>query len=202
MARRRTSTFDDWVKLASRLPWWIAVILAVASYFGIHHFAVMEVQAPKDIQSLGQMITGQMIKTFAVFGQYLVPVAFSLGAVVSVIGRRKRANLYQRVGGQRGKNALNGISWREFERLVGEWFRRQGYAVRETGGAADGGVDLVLVRESETYLVQCKQWKAIKVGVNIVREILGVMAARGAAGGFLVTSGVFTGDACRFASAG
>jgi len=146
------------------------------------------------------MMTGQMIKTFAMFGQYILPAAFSFGAVISVIGQRKRANIYQSVAGQSGKGALNGISWREFEMLVGQWFRHQGYVVTETGGVADGGIDLVLNRDGETYLVQCKQWKAFKVGVNIVRELLGVMAARGAGGGFIVTSGVFTQEAKRFAS--
>jgi restriction system protein len=47
---------------------------------------------------------------------------------------------------------------------------------------------------------KCKQWKAFKVGVDVVRELYGVMAAKGAAGGFVVTSGRFTEDATRFAS--
>ena len=67
------------------------------------------------------------------------------------------------------------------------------------GGGADGGVDLVLTKGSEKFLVQCKQWKAYKVGVDVVRELYGVMAARGATGGFVVTSGTFSGDAQDFA---
>jgi restriction system protein len=47
--------------------------------------------------------------------------------------------------------------------------------------------------------VQCKQWKARQVGVAIVRELYGVIAARGAAGGYVITSGVFTDEARRFA---
>jgi restriction system protein len=47
--------------------------------------------------------------------------------------------------------------------------------------------------------VQCKQWKAFKVGVEVVRELYGVMAANGAAGGFVITSGSFTADAQAFA---
>jgi restriction system protein len=95
---------------------------------------------------------------------------------------------------------LNGMSWRQFEQLVGEAFRLQGYAVKETGGGgADGGVDLRLTRNGETYLVQCKQWRAFKVGVDVVRELYGVMAAEGAAGGFVVTSGRFTDEAVKFA---
>ncbi len=37
------------------------------------------------------------------------------------------------------------------------------------------------------------------LSVNVVRELYGVMAAQGAAGGFVVTSGVFTADARSFA---
>src|SRR5204863_5102516 len=62
-----------------------------------------------------------------------------------------------------------------------------------------GGVDLVLTRRGEVFVVQCKHWKAFKVGVDVVRALSGVMAAGGAAAGFVVTSGRFTDDARRFA---
>lgn len=82
-------------------------------------------------------------------------------------------------------DALDGMGWRGFEMLVGEGFRLQGYQVAETGGGgADGGVDRVLTRPgrngAEKFLVQCKQWRALKVGVDVVREPYGLMAARGA----------------------
>ena len=66
-------------------------------------------------------------------------------------------------------------------------------------GGADGGVDIVLSRGSDRYFVQCEQWKARQVRVTTVRELYGVMAAQGAAGGYVVTSGVFTDEARRFA---
>lgn len=197
---RKTSAFEDVVDIAARLPWWASLFLAGAAYLIIHRFALMDVSPHPGVQGIGEAVSGQLIKTLAIFGQYLVPVAFLLGAGVSALRQRKRLKIYQSVAGQPGKSALNGIDWREFEILVGQWFRTQGYTVTGTGGVADGGIDLVLMRDGETYLVQCKQWKAFKVGVNIVRELLGVMAARGAAGGFIVTSGVFTEDARRFAS--
>jgi restriction system protein len=198
--RRRTSAFEDLINLAAMLPWWLALLLAIGSYFAIHHYAVMEVSAPMVPGRIGDAVAKQLTKTLALFGQYLVPSCFALGALISVIGRRKRAKLYEAVARQSAADALNRMSWREFEMLVGESFRRHGYAVTETGGSADGGVDLVLTRGGETYLVQCKQWRAFKVSVNIVRELYGVMAAWGAAGGFVVTSGVFTEDARQFAS--
>lgn len=63
------------------------------------------------------------------------------------------------------------------------------------------GVDLALARGHERYLVQCKQWRARQVGVSVVRELYGVMAAERVAGGYVVTSGSFTKDAKEFAAA-
>ena len=81
-----------------------------------------------------------------------------------------------------------------------EAFRLQSYQVVKTGGGgADDGVDLVLKKDRETFLVQCKQWRAYKVGVTVVRELCWVMAARGATGGFVVTSGRPTREATEFA---
>ena len=58
----------------------------------------------------------------------------------------------------------------------------------------------MLRKGGDKFLVQCKQWKVFTVRVNVVRELYGVMAANGAAGGFVVTSGRFTEDAKAFAN--
>lgn len=92
------------------------------------------------------------------------------------------------------------MTWREFEGLAAEAFRKEGYRVVERGGdGPDGGVNLELHQGSDKYLVQCKQWKVSKVGVATVRELYGVMTAERAVGGFVVASGAFTDDAKAFA---
>jgi restriction system protein len=200
MARKKQSAGDDFIGLVAMLPWWGGVVLAIVFYFVLHHFAVV----PKIVPVLGQPVTDvigrTMIAGLAYGGQFLVPLLCLLAAFVSYIGRRKREGLIDDVSGLKGADAINAMTWREFEMLVGEAFRLQGYKVTELGGGgADGGVDLVLKKGTETYLVQCKQWKTFTVGVSVVRELYGVMAARGAAGGFVVTSGRFTADASSFA---
>lgn len=125
---------------------------------------------------------------------------FFTGAIASYLGKRKRTGLIAHVATGKPDEALRSMSWCDFELLVGEAFRLQGYSVTETGGGgADGGVDLKLKKGSEFFLVQCKQWRAYKVSVNVVRELFGVMSAEGATGGFVVTSGTFTADAKAFA---
>jgi restriction system protein len=84
---------------------------------------------------------------------------------------------------------------------MGEVFRRDGYQVTECGGSSpDGGVDLVLTKSKQRYLVQCKHWRTQQVGVTVVRELNGVIAAQGAAGGFVVSGGEFTQEAREFAN--
>ena len=98
---------------------------------------------------------------------------------------------------QSSLDTLRGLTWQEFEMLVGEAYRRQGYSVEETGGSGpDGGVDLILRRTGETVLVQCKRWKQqAKVGAPTVRELRGAVARDNATQGIFVTSSTFTREA-------
>lgn len=203
MARRsKTSPFEDLVFIASRLPWWVSLLLAVLSGVILHRYAISPPPVVKDPTQFADALTGQAFRSIALFAQYLIPAAFTFGAIGSVFGRMRRRKLHESVAmaTQPGKT-LNGISWQEFELVVGEAFRRQGFTVTETGGnGPDGGVDLILHKQGEKHLVQCKQWRTTKVGVTVIREFFGVMAAEGAAGGFVVTAGQFTKEARDFAN--
>jgi restriction system protein len=66
-------------------------------------------------------------------------------------------------------------------------------------GGADGGVDLVLRREGQMTVVQCKRWKDKPVRVQTVRELYGVMIDRRANAAKLVATTNFTSDAIAFA---
>lgn len=201
MARRRQNLFEDLIEISSKLPWWAGSLLAVVTYVWLHSVATTEVTAVVQPGRMGDLVGQTLFKTLASVGQYLLPLAFLVGAAMSAFARFKRRSLHEQVASSPDRGALNNMSWRQFEALVGEAFRRKGYAVTETGGGgADGGIDLILKRGGEIFLVQCKQWKAYKVSVNTVRELYGVMAAEGAAGGFVVTSGVFTDEARAFAA--
>jgi restriction system protein len=200
MARRRNSSvFEDLFGIAAALPWWVGSILAVAAYAILRRYASMDVPTDVAPGQIGQMAVSQMTKTLALYGQYIVPLLFLAGAAASFFGRRKRQGLVRDAGGDKSGATLRALNWKDFELLVGEAFRMRGFSVVETGGGGpDGGIDLQLKKGSEVFLVQCKQWRAYKVSVNVVRELFGVMASLGATGGFVVTSGVFSPDARAF----
>jgi len=197
MARKRNSSaFEDIFEIAALLPWWVGCALAVVSYLVLHRYAAAVVSATAP----GQLVVGTVTKTLASIGQVVIPLVLMAGSLASFLGRRKRAGLLEEATGDKSGESLRSMSWRDFEMLVGESFRTRGFAVEETGGGgADGGIDLKLRKGNEVFLVQCKQWRAYKVSVTVVRELFGVMAAQGATGGFVVTSGIFTADAKEFA---
>ena len=143
------------------------------------------------------MMIWQFARVAGTFLQYLVPLLCVVGAVVSLLSGRRRKALGDEVGS--GARVVGDLDWREFERLVGAWFERRGFRVSETASGADGGVDLYATRDGERVLVQCKHWRARKVGVEPVRELYGVLAASRGAGAYVVTSGEFTKAAREFA---
>jgi len=201
MARKRTSNVEDLVDVIAIMPWWIGCALGLASYLLLHAMARQQVISSFTPGQVGNVVTQAFWSSLATVGQYLLPVLCLIGAAGSAFRRHQRKTLLNSAATSKSTDALNGMSWKEFEILVGEAFRLQGYQVSETGGAgANGGVDLVLRKGTEKFFVQCKQWKAFTVGVKVVRELYGVMAANGAAGGFVVTSGSFTDEANSFAS--
>lgn len=201
MARKkRSSVLEDLLEIVSWFPWWVGVAIAILGYLLLQRLAIPAPVTSVQPSAMAEALLQSVITGSAKIGQYLVPIIGLLGAAISFSRRKQRNTLLTGVAQAQSAQALDHMSWREFELLVGEAFRLQGYRVSENAGSGpDGGVDLTLSKGNETFLVQCKKWKALKVGVNVVRELYGVMAAKGASGGFVVTSGRFTDDAIAFA---
>jgi restriction system protein len=127
----------------------------------------------------------------------LVALVLLVPAPVAAFRQWRERRLLEK---QDGLASIRALSWAHFETLVAEAYRRQAYTVsRPSANGPDGGVDLVLRKEGNTLLVQCKQWKSWKVGVQVIREIYGVLTDRKAHGAIVVTSGMFTQEARAFA---
>ena len=203
MTRRENSIFEDIADITSKFPWWVGVSLALVSFLFLHSYAGKELPpvTVTGVDGIFKSVLPGLLHALAFFGQMILPVAFLLGSMASVILKIKRTKLYDKTSRSVSQNSLGNMSWQDFEYLVGEYFRRRQFSVEETKSGADGGVDLIATKGMEKYLIQCKHWKVYKVGVNVVRELLGVMVGVGATGGFVVTSGEFTKDAINFAKA-
>ena len=130
----------------------------------------------------------------------LVPgscVFFLLLAALSFYFQKKKSSLLESAN---SLGALKAMTWKQFEWMVAEAYRRQGYTVEVAlGSGPDGGVDLELRRDGRLSLVQCKRWKNHSVGAPVVRELYGILMDRKADEAIVVISGHFTREAKAFA---
>jgi restriction system protein len=198
---RRQGLFDDLMSIGLKLPWKVALAAAVVIFVALHVVAIYT-QTPvttTTLAGLGSVVQQGLFHVLAEFLQYVIPAGLLIGTTVGFFKQRRSGELFAsaRVN---PKPTITSMTWRDFERLVGEAFRQQGFTVTGFGGQGpDGGVDLGLSKDGERFLVQCKHWRKQQVGVTVVRELNGVIAAQGARGGFVVTGGQFTKEAEAFA---
>lgn len=95
------------------------------------------------------------------------------------------------------------LSPRSFEELVAALFRREGFSVQLTPQSRDGGYDILAVRHNkltgnETFLVECKRYAEQKrVGIAIIRNLMGVLQFENATKGIIATTGFFSSEARR-----
>lgn len=95
------------------------------------------------------------------------------------------------------------IEWRRFEAVVEALFAQAGFETKTQSHGADEGIDVWLYSRnnpgSPVSIVQCKHWQRKRVGVDKVRELRGVMAAKHVSRGQFATTSTFTEDAIAFA---
>jgi restriction system protein len=192
VGKRREGLFDA----LAAAPWPIGILFGAVGFFTLRY------GVPAWFAGQDNVIASALGKGFA--GGALAPFAWvvlGLGGLASVASFLSSLNRRRLLESRSDLDSLRDISWLDFERLVGEVFRRRGYAIQELGGSgADGGVDLMLRRDGAVEIVQCKQWKNRQVTVSTVREVFGLLQHHGARKAWFVCCGEFTKDAKAFAA--
>jgi guanylate kinase len=92
---------------------------------------------------------------------------------------------------------------REFEELVASILADEGYEVELTPQTRDGGFDILAIRRDLAVpylcLVECKRYSQSRpVGVQVVRQLVGIASQKRASAALLVTTSCFTRSAEEF----
>jgi restriction system protein len=184
MARRNESILE----LLTQTPWWVSVALSVTVFVTLR-FIVPAVNFQNPFL---KGIAGAA-PTIAIW----LALLLFIPAPISLFNSLRKRKLLNK---QKDIDSIKALSWKQFEELIAEAYRRKGYSVVENYDIGpDGGIDLVLKKDGNMFLVQCQQWRSYKVDVRVVREMYGVMTAKHAAGVIIITSGLFTQEAKNFA---
>lgn len=189
MGRRARGFVDE----MAELPWPVALAVGVLGYL------LLKFAAPPLLAAFGGAF-GKGLATHAQLFGFLGTGFLVLCCMAAISSYLNAARNRRLLDTRSNLDSLAALGWRDFERLVGEAFRRQGYEVEATGlGGADGGIDLILRKHGRRILVQCKHWRRNKVPVNVVREMVGLLAHHNADEIRIAAFGGFTPDAERFA---
>ncbi|MCG3130330.1 MAG: hypothetical protein FLDDKLPJ_01084 [Phycisphaerae bacterium] len=198
MARRTSETLPDLIfRTLVTQPWWFGPIFAAIVYVVLRSIIPAILLSPRGSGATAADPIGGVFASLAYnsarVAAFCVLVIWGLAEFVKFQNRR-------RLDIQTGLGSIRDLSWGEFEELVAEAYRRKGFAVDRTGDSrSDGGIDVILRKGGRTTLVQCKHWKCRKVGVQVVRELRGVMASKRADYGIVVSYGTFTSESAAFA---
>jgi hypothetical protein len=84
----------------------------------------------------------------------------------------------------------------DFERMLAEHYRAQGWQVEQCDGVDargfDRGIDLKLRRQNEYVLVHCKYWNVLEAPQAALQQTLAAMTAETASGAILICGGEFS----------
>ena len=118
-------------EILATLPWWTGVVVAFFVYVFLSSMLPTLVGSNAILKAIAQGLRSSA---------WIFACLFLIPAPVALINALRRRRL---LNSQTGIAAIRSMSWRNFERLVGEAFRRQGLSVEERGGsAADDGEEL------------------------------------------------------------
>ncbi len=155
--------------ILSRSPWWLSVMIAAVLFAGTRLLL-------PDIVALFAALPFLALAGYAGWRQLRTP---SVANVEETLGK------------------LRAMSWENFSAVIGEAFRRDGYAITEIPGSA---ADLELRKNGRVSIACCKRWKVAQTGVGPLRELQQAMQARNADECIYVAAGDFTANARAFAT--
>lgn len=187
---QRPTAWDHLYNFCLERPFAYPAVLAVFTYIacaaGIPLFATHQsVSVTGPWSALGALVGGTVISA----------------GLAAVWERRQRRELAKKVKTLRD---LEKLTWRQFEIVVAQAYREQGWHARATGlGGPDGGIDVVIRKNKDIRVVQCKHWDQEPVGEPLVRQLQGAINDRGlktsAQAGIFVTTSSYTTSAVEFA---
>ena len=154
-----------------RSKWWVSILLAAAVFVVVRIF---------------------------------LPVGFALFAALpfAAIGIYAAFKQLKRPGAKRIAKTLErarALSLEGFCSELEDGFRREGYDAARGEGRNEGGADVVLMHKGMLALVACKRWKAMRTGIEPLKEFDAATSARGAHIRMYVAVGEVTDNARAFA---
>jgi len=201
LSMKNRGIIEDIIGITTKNP---IIGLVLSIFFAGLGFYLTGKQAPVSTNSTGTAFLQtaflpmlQFIGKICYIFSAVILICTLIGFIVATIKRKDQISFYEQ---RRTLDDLKKLSWKEFEDFIASIFVKLGYSVEVTGRSNDGGIDVVVKKDSRTSLVQCKNYKSSKVTLSMVRDFYGAMNANlNFEAGYFITTGIFTLEAKHFA---
>lgn len=183
--RKDLNIFD----FLAQIPWWICVSLSLSFYLLLQYVMPF-------FENQGALVSEVHIS----LGPVLAPVV-ALAFLAPVTFSFLKSNRKKRLHDLRNEiQAIQDLSWAEFTEQVAAAYRQAGYLVLDTPPySSDPNIDLYMRKSANLYLLQSRYWLNKKLGLREVKNLFAIIHEKQASGAFLLTSGIFTMEARRYA---
>lgn len=172
------------------LPWWSSAAASALLYGG-------------EKLVVGAAAGTQTALPILVHGLADVAGPLSCLLLIAAIYQAYRASLRHRsVVDRHDIKCIRDMAWPDFERLLIEAFRGDGFQIAERGNSiVHGSADLIFYKSGRKSAVVCRRWKITPVDVKSLAELARAMDTDDAHLGIFVSSGEYTVEAHAFARA-
>ena len=183
--RKDLNIFD----FLAQIPWWVSVTLSASFYLLLQYVIPY-------FENQGALVNEVHVSLGPVFAPvialaFLAPVTFSF---LKSTRRKKLHDLREEI------KSIQELSWPQLKEQVAEAYGHAGYLVLENDHfTSDPSVDLVMRKSANLYLLQSRYWRNRKLGRREVKNLFSLMHEKQASGIFLLTTGIFTKEARRYA---
>ena len=183
--RKDLNIFD----FLAQIPWWVSVTLSASFYLLLQYVIPY-------FENQGTLINEVHISLGPVFAP-VIALALLAPVTFSFLKSSRKKKLYEM---REEIKLIQELSWAQFQEQVAEAYRQAGYlTLKNDPFTSDPSVDLVLRKSANLYLLQSRYWRNRKLGLREVKNLFSIMHAKQASGAFLLTTGVFTNEARRYA---
>jgi restriction system protein len=177
------------IDFLAQVPWW-AYLAISASFYLLLNYLVPYFEVQNALFNEAQVSLGPAIAPVVALA-LLAPASFSL---LKLNRKNKLHELREEI------KSIQELPWQQFKEMVAEAYRRSGYMILETSSfATDPGVDLVMRKSANLYLLQCRYWQNRKLGIREAKKLQALLHEKHATAAFLLTTGIFTKEARHYA---
>ena len=183
--RKDLNVFD----FLAQIPRWVCVALS-ASFYLFFQYAIPYFENQGSIVNDVHVSLGPVLAPVVALA-LLAPVSFSF---LKSSRKKKLYELREEI------KAIQDLSWPQFKELVAKAYNRSGYSILESDPfVSDPSVDFVMRKSANLFLLQSRYWRNRKLGLREVKNLSSLMHDKQASGVFLLTTGVFSNEARRYA---